>query len=93
MEDRSSGLKIMNLLAGMMPTESLVDILKADISKWELNKTNDNLKKLTVSCMLITFKEAQHHLSEDRIESISKINDDLDEARELTKLSDRMKGN
>ena len=93
MKDKSNGLKMMNLMAGMMPTESLVDILKADISKWELDKTDDRLRRLTVSCMLITFKEAQHHLSEDRIESISKINDDLDEARELTKLSDRMKGN
>ena len=93
MEDRSSGLKIMNLLAGMMPTELLVDTLKADISKWELNKTDDNLKKLAVSCMLITFKDIHHHSSEDKIKSISNINDQLDDVRELTKLSDRMKGN
>lgn len=87
-----NGLKMLNLLAGIMPMDLVIDQLKKDIATWEADKTPANIRRLGVSCMLVSFKDA-HSQSKTKTDGIAIVNDQLTDAKEMSELMNRMKGN
>lgn len=86
------GLDLLNVFSGALPEEELVKLLEMSISEWKEDRISENFKKMSMSCMLITIKDAQNRKG-GGVEGMESLRSELQESQDLCDLNKRMKGN
>lgn len=73
---------LMLLLASVMPTESIIEIIEKDLAAYKADPTPENIKKLTCTAMLLASKEVVA-ASDGGVEKVIKDMDRMHDGYEL----------
>ncbi len=86
------GLKMVNMLAGIMPKEDIIEMLKESCIKWQMNPTDENFKKISFNSMLLVMRDGQEQEDKDTVEGIKRIDKVIEEGEQIKALKDRLEG-
>ena len=91
--NNESGMKMMNLLSGMMSKETLIQNLLDSCTKYMNDKSDENFREISMYSALVTMKDMHGVMGkDDEFDGIMKVNEAIDKGTEIKRVINTMRG-